>query len=166
MQHALFGPRGQLTLGWEFKEKSQKHFCLYCLLNMNAFACEVSPGDVVLSGHGPGQRGVSGRGQWGGAYRLAAAHVGANMVVLMRGVRWKNTHILFFSFYHAVTHRASFHWTCTFIYLQHSSSHETSSSHDWLLRNIVVNFHLEIYCLIILDLSQWVKTVADVHVYN
>lgn len=54
--------------------------------------CDVQPGQVVLSRHAPGKWRVSGRGQRGGAYRLAATHVRANVVVLMRGVSWNTTH--------------------------------------------------------------------------
>lgn len=53
--------------------------------------CDVLPGQVVLSRHAPGKWRVSGRGQRGGAYRLAATHVWANVVVLMRGVSWTDT---------------------------------------------------------------------------
>lgn len=53
---------------------------------MQEFEYDVLPGDVVLSSQAPGEWRVSGRGQRGGAYGLAAAHIWANMVVLMWGV--------------------------------------------------------------------------------
>lgn len=69
-----------------------------CSINLQLSPRDVSPGYVVVSRHSPGQWWVSGCGQWGGAYRLAAAHVGAYMVVLMRGVRWRDRHTFFSSF--------------------------------------------------------------------
>lgn len=82
-------------------EKSlERNIFIYVWLHfpINMFVCKVSPRDVVVSGQGPRQRRVSGRGQWGGAHRLAAAHVGAYVVVLMWGIRWRNTHT-FFSYF-------------------------------------------------------------------
>lgn len=96
-------------------------FGLHCPINV-----QVSPVDVVVSSHGPGQWGVSGRGQWGGAYRLAAAHVGAYMVVLMWGVRWRSTHNSYFTILSYIKHNFInvFLKVCTFMYFKY----ETSSS--------------------------------------
>lgn len=62
---------------------------------------EVSPGDVFLSSHGPWQRWVSGRRQRGGAYRLTATQVRADVVILMWGVCWAENASLF-SFSHPI----------------------------------------------------------------
>lgn len=68
---------------------SQALFCSYCLINVRL---QVSPGEVLVYSHGPGQRWVSGCGQWGGTYRLAATHVGAYMIVLMWRISWRKMH--------------------------------------------------------------------------